>query len=48
MLEQLRLAVQDGLDRAYGRAYELVGARDPGAGLREASEARRAALAGQG
>lgn len=47
-LEQLRLAVQDGLDRAYGRAYELVGARDPGAGLREAAAARRAALAGQG
>lgn len=35
-LERLRLAVQDGLDAAYGRAYALVGQRDPGAGLREA------------
>ena len=33
-LERLRLAVQDGLDRAYGRAYALVGSEDPGAGLR--------------
>lgn len=33
-LELLRLAVQDGLDRAYGRAYALVGCQDPGAGLR--------------
>ena len=32
-LERLRLAVQDGLDRCYGRAYALVDARDPGAGL---------------
>jgi lysophospholipid acyltransferase (LPLAT)-like uncharacterized protein len=37
-LERLRLAVQDGLDRAYGRAYELIGHRDPGAGLRPAAE----------
>jgi lysophospholipid acyltransferase (LPLAT)-like uncharacterized protein len=33
-LESLRLAVQEGLDRAYGRAYALVGGQDPGAGLR--------------
>lgn len=44
-LESLRLAVQTGLDRAYARAYALVGGRDPGAGLRQAGEARRAALA---
>ena len=35
-LEAARLAVQEGLDRAYARAYELVGDRDPGAGLRDA------------
>jgi lysophospholipid acyltransferase (LPLAT)-like uncharacterized protein len=35
-LEALRAQVQDGLDRCYGRAYELVGAQDPGAGLRAA------------
>lgn len=38
-LEALRLTVQDGLDRAYGRAYEIVGARDPGAGLRAQAQA---------
>jgi hypothetical protein len=37
-LERLRLAVQDGLDRAYGRAYALIGSRDPGANLRAARE----------
>jgi hypothetical protein len=44
-LETLRLAVQDGLDRAYARAYALVGSEDPGRGLRAArqeAEARRA------
>lgn len=35
-IERLRLEVQDGLDRAYRRAYALVGAQDPGAGLRPA------------
>ena len=35
-LEALRAQVQDGLDRCYGRAYELVGVQDPGAGLRAA------------
>jgi hypothetical protein len=33
-LEAARLAVEAGLDDAHRRAYELVGARDPGAGLR--------------
>lgn len=32
-LEAARLAVQAGLDRAYARAYELVGQTDPGAEL---------------
>lgn len=35
-LEAARLAVQSGLDEAHRRAYELVGGRDPGAGLRPA------------
>jgi lysophospholipid acyltransferase (LPLAT)-like uncharacterized protein len=35
-LEDARRAVEAGLDEAHRRAYELVGARDPGAGLRPA------------
>jgi hypothetical protein len=42
-LERLRLVVQERLDRAYARAYHLVGGRDPGAGLRDGAAARRAA-----
>lgn len=34
--EAARLAVQAGLDAVHERAYALVGARDPGAGLRQA------------
>ena len=37
--EAARLAVQAGLDAVHERAYALVGARDPGAALREAQEA---------
>ncbi len=37
--EAARLAVQSGLDAVHERAYALVGARDPGAGLRQAAEA---------
>lgn len=33
--EAARLAVQTGLDAVHERAYALIGARDPGAGLRE-------------
>ena len=33
-LEAARLAVQAGLDAVHARAYALVGAQDPGAGLR--------------
>lgn len=33
--EAARLAVQASLDAVHARAYELVGSRDPGAGLRE-------------
>jgi lysophospholipid acyltransferase (LPLAT)-like uncharacterized protein len=33
-LEVARRAVQSGLDEVHRRAYALVGARDPGAGLR--------------
>lgn len=43
--EAARLAVQAGLDAAHERAYALIGARDPGAGLREAAAAREAATA---
>jgi lysophospholipid acyltransferase (LPLAT)-like uncharacterized protein len=35
-LERARLAVQEGLDEANRRAYAMVGATDPGAGLRTA------------
>lgn len=35
-LERARLAVQEGLDEAHRRAYAMVGATDPGAGLRTA------------
>ncbi len=35
-LEVARRAVQSGLDEVHRRAYALVGARDPGAGLRPA------------
>jgi lysophospholipid acyltransferase (LPLAT)-like uncharacterized protein len=35
-LEAARQAVQAGLDEVHRRAYALVGARDPGAGLRPA------------
>lgn len=41
--EAARLAVQAGLDAAHERAYALIGARDPGAGLREAAAAKIAA-----
>ncbi len=41
--EAARLAVQAGLDTAHERAYALIGARDPGAGLREAAAADAAA-----
>lgn len=37
--EAARLAVQASLDTVHARAYELVGARDPGAGLRGAGAA---------
>ena len=43
--EAARLAVQAGLDAAHERAYALIGARDPGAGLREAAAAKDAATA---
>ncbi|WP_332686028.1 lysophospholipid acyltransferase family protein [Bosea sp. (in: a-proteobacteria)] len=43
--EAARLAVQAGLDAAHERAYALIGARDPGAGLREAAAAQDAAKA---
>ncbi|WP_332697514.1 lysophospholipid acyltransferase family protein [Bosea sp. (in: a-proteobacteria)] len=43
--EAARLAVQAGLDAAHERAYALIGARDPGAGLREAAIARDVAKA---
>lgn len=43
--EAARLAVQAGLDAAHERAYALIGARDPGAGLREAAAAGDAAKA---
>jgi hypothetical protein len=33
-LEAARVAVQNGLDAVHARAYAIVGARDPGAGLR--------------
>jgi lysophospholipid acyltransferase (LPLAT)-like uncharacterized protein len=33
-LEAARLAVQNGLDAVHARAYAIIGARDPGAGLR--------------
>jgi lysophospholipid acyltransferase (LPLAT)-like uncharacterized protein len=36
MMEALRRKVEEGLDETHRRAYALVGARDPGAGLREA------------
>ncbi len=39
--EAARLAVQEGLDRVHARAYEIVGARDPGAGLRDAANASK-------
>jgi lysophospholipid acyltransferase (LPLAT)-like uncharacterized protein len=35
-MEEARLAVQEGLDEAHGRAYAMVGATDPGANLRTA------------
>jgi hypothetical protein len=40
--EAARLAVQAGLDAVHERAYALIGARDPGAGLREAAAAKAA------
>lgn len=43
--EAARLAVQAGLDAAHERAYALIGARDPGAGLREAAATKDAAKA---
>jgi lysophospholipid acyltransferase (LPLAT)-like uncharacterized protein len=33
-VEAARLAVENGLDAVHARAYAIVGARDPGAGLR--------------
>ena len=41
--EAARLAVQTSLDAVHARAYELVGSRDPGAGLREQQAGRPAA-----
>jgi lysophospholipid acyltransferase (LPLAT)-like uncharacterized protein len=41
VLEAARLRVQEGLDAAYARAYELVGAKDPGAGRASVEEVRR-------
>lgn len=41
--EAARLAVQAGLDAVHARAYALIGARDPGAGLREAAAVKIAA-----
>jgi lysophospholipid acyltransferase (LPLAT)-like uncharacterized protein len=35
-LENARLAVEKGLDEVHARAYALIGAQDPGAGLRRA------------
>ena len=43
--EAARLAVQAGLDAVHERAYALIGARDPGAGLREIQAAKAAAKA---
>lgn len=43
--EAARLAVEAGLDAVHARAYALIGASDPGAGLREAAAARIAASA---
>ncbi|GAU81057.1 lysophospholipid acyltransferase family protein [Bosea sp. BIWAKO-01] len=40
--EAARLALQAGLDAVHARAYELVGSRDPGAGLRAATGAKAA------
>jgi len=37
--EGARLALQAGLDAVHARAYALVGAQDPGAGLRPAEGA---------
>jgi lysophospholipid acyltransferase (LPLAT)-like uncharacterized protein len=37
-IERARLAVEDGLNEAHRRAYQLVDARDPGAGLIRARE----------
>ena len=34
--ESARRAVEHGLDAVHARAYALVGARDPGVGLRQA------------
>jgi hypothetical protein len=33
-MEAVRLAVERGLDEVHRRAYAMVGATDPGAGLR--------------
>ncbi|MBV8662025.1 MAG: hypothetical protein JO107_02875, partial [Hyphomicrobiales bacterium] len=33
-MEAARRAVEDGLDEVHARAYAMVGARDPGAGMR--------------
>lgn len=38
--EAARLAVEAGLDAVHARAYALIGAEDPGAGLREAGLAK--------
>jgi lysophospholipid acyltransferase (LPLAT)-like uncharacterized protein len=40
-VEAAREAVERGLDAVHERAYALVGARDPGAGLRGAASAPR-------
>lgn len=44
--EAARLAVQASLDAVHARAYELVGGRDPGAGLRELNGTDSALAAG--
>jgi lysophospholipid acyltransferase (LPLAT)-like uncharacterized protein len=36
--EAARLALEAGLDAVHARAYEIVGAQDPGAGLRQAHQ----------
>ncbi len=44
--EAARLALEAGLDAVHARAYALVGAQDPGAGLRQARLAAEGAAPG--